>query len=79
MSPIPSNRYDEAIFAIGIVKKVTGEKRQGVVSTPGRPRVNGTRDRKGHVQSHVASAYKVTLEVYSLVLCLFDILDPGLL
>ena len=34
MSPIPSNRYDEAIFAIGIIKKVTGEKRQGVVSTP---------------------------------------------
>ena len=44
MSPIPSNRYDEAIFAIGIIKKVTGEKRQGggtLVSTPlpGRPRV----------------------------------------
>ena len=34
MSPIPSNRYDEAIFAIGIIKKVTGEKRQGVVTTP---------------------------------------------
>ena len=25
----PSNRYDKAIFAIGIIKKVTGEKRQG--------------------------------------------------
>ena len=41
MSSIPNNRYDEAIFAIGIIKKVTGEKRQGVVPTsPGRPRVN---------------------------------------
>ena len=29
MSPIPSNRYYEAIFAIGIIKKVTGEKCQG--------------------------------------------------
>ena len=29
VSSIPSNRYDEAIFAIGIIKKVTGEKRQG--------------------------------------------------
>ena len=38
MSPIPSNRYDEAIFAIGIVKKVIVEKRQGG-GTPGRPRV----------------------------------------
>ena len=26
--------YNEAISAIGIIKKVTGEKRQGVVSTP---------------------------------------------
>ena len=34
VSPIPSNRYAEAILAIEIVKKVTGEKRQGVVSTP---------------------------------------------
>ena len=24
----------DAIFAVGIIKKVTGEKRQGVVSTP---------------------------------------------
>ena len=29
VSPIPSNRYDEAIFAIGIIKKVTGEKTPG--------------------------------------------------
>ena len=29
VSPIPSNRYDEAISAVGIIKKVTGEKRQG--------------------------------------------------
>ena len=29
MSPISSNRYAEAIFAIGFIKKVTGEKRQG--------------------------------------------------
>ena len=29
VSPIPSNRYYEAIFAIEIIKKVTGEKRQG--------------------------------------------------
>ena len=34
VSSIPSNIYDEAIFAIGIIKKVTGEKRQGVVPTP---------------------------------------------
>jgi hypothetical protein len=41
VSPIPSNRYDEAIFAIGIIKKVTGEKRQGGgIHPPGRPRVN---------------------------------------
>ena len=39
VSPIPSNRYYETIFAVGIIKKVTGEKRQGVVP-PGRPRVN---------------------------------------
>ena len=42
VSPIPSNRYAEAIFAIGIIKKVTGEKHYGggVASTPpGRPRV----------------------------------------
>ena len=41
VSPIPSNRYAEAIFAIGITKKVTGEKNaRGVASTPpGRPRV----------------------------------------
>ena len=37
---IPSNRYDEAIFAVGIIKKVTGEKRQGGgTHRPGRPRV----------------------------------------
>ena len=42
--PIPSNRYDEAIFAIGIIKKVTGEKRQGGgIHPPGRPRVNRER------------------------------------
>ena len=42
MSPIPSIRYDEAIFAVGIIKKVTGEKRQGGGGTPppGRPRAN---------------------------------------
>ena len=34
MFPIPSNRYDEAIFAVGIIQKVIGEKRQGVVHTP---------------------------------------------
>ena len=40
VSPIPSNRYAEAIFAIGIIKKVTGEKRQGGgIHPPGRPRV----------------------------------------
>ena len=41
MSPIPSIRYHEAIFAVGIIKKVTGEKRQGgvVPTPPGRPRV----------------------------------------
>ena len=38
MSPIPSNRYDEAISAIGIIKKVTEEKRQGGgIHPPGRP------------------------------------------
>ena len=41
VSPIPSIRYDEAIFAVGIIKKVTGEKRQGGgTHPPGRPRVN---------------------------------------
>ena len=41
VSPIPSNRYYEAIFAVGIIKKVTGEKRQGGgTHPPGRPRVN---------------------------------------
>ena len=40
VSPIPSNRYDEAIFAIGIIKKVTGEKRHGGgTHPPRRPRV----------------------------------------
>ena len=29
MSSIPSNRYTEAIFPVGIIKKVIGEKRQG--------------------------------------------------
>ena len=28
MPSIPSNRYDKAFFALGIIKKVTGEKRQ---------------------------------------------------
>ena len=47
VSPISSNRYAEAIFVIGIIKKVTGEKHQGgVVSTPpGRPRVKRRRFR----------------------------------
>ena len=42
MSPIPSNRYAEAIFAIGIIKKVTGGKTLGgcINPPPGRPRVN---------------------------------------
>ena len=41
MSPIPSNRYAEAIFAIGIVKKLQGKNARGVAPTPpGRPRVN---------------------------------------
>ena len=34
VSPIPSNGYAEAILAIGIIKKVTGENARGVVSTP---------------------------------------------
>ena len=34
VSIIPSNRYHEAIFRTGFIKKVTGEKRHGVVSTP---------------------------------------------
>ena len=37
VSPIPSNRYAEAIFAIGIIKKVTGEKRQGGGTHPPPP------------------------------------------
>ena len=37
VSPTPSNRYVEAIFANGIINKVTGEKRQGVVSPPPPP------------------------------------------
>ena len=35
MYSIPSNRYYEVIFAIGIIKKVTGEKRQGRWYPPG--------------------------------------------
>ena len=45
MSPIPSNRYDEASFAIGIIKNVTGEKTpggRGWYPPPGRPRVKYT-------------------------------------
>ena len=34
VSPIPSNKYDEAISAVGIIKKVTGENVRGVVPTP---------------------------------------------
>ena len=46
VSLIPSIRYDEAIFAVGIIKKVTGEKRQGGgTHPPGRPRVNRCRRR----------------------------------
>ena len=39
------NRYDEAIFAIGITKKFTGEKRKGGGGwyPPGRPRINRLR------------------------------------
>ena len=45
MSPIPSNRYAEAIFAIGIIKKLQGKNARGFASTPpGRPRVNTVRD-----------------------------------
>ena len=55
MSPIPSNRYDEAIFAVGIIKKVTGEKRQGggvVPTPPGRPRASvSAQDLLGPVSS----------------------------
>ena len=35
VSPISDNRYAEAIFAIGIIKKVTEEKRRGVPSPLG--------------------------------------------
>ena len=43
MSSIPSNKYDEAIFAIRIIKKVTVGKTPGVgTHPPGRPRVNST-------------------------------------
>ena len=37
VSPILSNRYDEAISAVGIIKKVTGEKRQGGGTPPPPP------------------------------------------
>ena len=41
MSPISSNRYDEAILTIEIIKKVTEENARGwYPPTPGRPRVN---------------------------------------
>ena len=41
MSSIPSNRYTEAIFPVGIIKKVIGEKRQGgwYPPPPSSPRV----------------------------------------
>ena len=42
VSSIPSNRYTEAIFPVGIIKKVIGEKRQGGGGThppPSSPRV----------------------------------------
>ena len=35
----------------------------------------GTKDEKVHVQGHATLTYKVTLEGYSVVLCLFQILD----
>ena len=41
VSPIPSNRYHEAIFAIGIIKKVTGKNARGVATTPPSPGVRG--------------------------------------
>ena len=41
MSPVPSDRYDEAIFANGIIKKVQGKNGRGGGNhpPPGRPRV----------------------------------------
>ena len=65
MSPFPSNRYDEAIFAIGIIKNVTGEKRQGVVSTPpGRPRVRISKEGQifaGHYSAHTGGESKFSI------------------
>ena len=66
VSPIASNRYDEVIFEIGIIKKVSGEKRQGgggpsikyVTLQGGRGSekvwqfVTGGRGGKDHVMSH---------------------------
>ena len=53
VSPIPSNRYYEAIFAVGIIKKVTGEKRQGGGTPPGRPRVKWIKYRKKAINPNV--------------------------
>ena len=36
----------------------------------------GTKDEKVHVQGHVNLKYKVRLEGYRVVLCLFEVLDP---
>ena len=69
--PIPSNRYAEGIFAIGIIKKVTGEKRQGGgIHPPGRPRV----DRSGNIliYKYVGINHemvKVKLETYYIQGC----------
>ena len=41
-----------------------------------RSSVIRTRDKKGHVQSHATLTYKVMLQVYSALVCLFEILDP---
>ena len=41
-----------------------------------RSSVIWTRDKKGHVLSHATLMYKVTLQVYSAVVYLFEILDP---
>ena len=65
VSPILSIRYNEAIFAVGIIKKVTGEKRQGgwyPPPPPGRPRVNACWIISGLQSSSTASITESNVE-----------------
>ena len=70
VSPTPSNRYAEAIFAIGIIKKVTGENTRGVVSTP--LGVRGLTRLHSIESSHYLAVTNVKVYKWQEMKCIFE-------